>query len=75
VGPRGFRYIVDDYIAIDDEYYISVVARRATHPHQIVLEIMTETGIIGVIGYLLFFILILKEAMRLIKAKNYNALP
>lgn len=75
VGPRGFRYIVDDYIGIDDEYFISVVARRATHPHQIVLEIMTETGIIGVIGYLLFFILILKEAMRLIKAKNYNALP
>ena len=36
---------------------------------------MTETGIIGVIGYLLFFILILKEAMRLIRAKNYDALP
>ena len=75
VGPRGFRYIVDDYIAIDDEYFISVVARRATHPHQIVLEIMTETGIIGVIGYLLFFTLILKEAMRLIRVKNYDALP
>jgi len=74
VGPRGFRYIVDDYIN-NDEYFISIEARHSTHPHQIVLEIMTETGIIGVIGYLLFFILILKEAMKLIKAKNYDALP
>ncbi len=75
VGPRGFRYIVDDYIVTDDEYFISKVARRSTHPHQIVLEVMTETGIIGVIGYLLFFMLILKEAMKLIRVKNYDALP
>jgi len=75
VGPRGFRYIVDDYIDSDDEYFISTVAHRSTHPHQILLEIMTETGIIGVIGYLLFFILILKEAMKLIREKNYDALP
>jgi len=75
VGPRGFRYIVDDYIASDDEYYISEVARGSTHPHQFVLEIMTETGVIGVIGYLLFFFLILKEVMKLIREKNYDALP
>ena len=75
VGPRGFRYIVDDYINSDDEYFISTVASRSTHPHQILLEIMTETGMIGVIGYLLFFTLILKEAMKLIREKNYDALP
>jgi len=75
VGPRGFRYIVDDYIDSDDKYYISVVADGSTHPHQILLEILTETGVIGVIGYLLFFILILKEAMMLIRVKNYDALP
>jgi len=75
VGPRGFRYIVDDYIASDDKYYISEVASSSTHPHQIFLEILTETGVIGVIGYILFFILILKEATKLIREKNYNALP
>ena len=75
VGPRGFRYIVDDYIISDDDYFISRMARRATHPHQIVLEIMTETGIIGVTGYLLFFILILKEAVKLLRVKNYESLP
>ena len=75
VGPRGFRYIIDDYINSDDEYFISKVASRSTHPHQILLEIMTETGMIGVIGYLLFFTLILKEAMKLIREKNYDALP
>ena len=75
VGPRGFRYIVDDYIVSDGKYYISEVARGATHPHQIVLEILTETGVIGVIGYLLFCILILKETVILFKAGNYNALP
>jgi len=67
VGPRGFRYIVDDYIVTDDKYYISEVAHGSTHPHQIVLEILTETGIIGVIGYLIFFILILKGVMKLIR--------
>jgi len=55
VGPRGFRYIVDDYITSDYDYFISKETRGSTHPHQIVLEIMTETGIIGVAGYLLFF--------------------
>ena len=75
VGPRGFRYIVDDYIVSDGKFYISEVARGSTHPHQILLEILTETGIIGVIGYLLFCILILKEAMKLIRGKNYDALP
>jgi len=39
------------------------------------LEIMTETGVIGVIGYLLFFTLILKEAMRLFRENNCDALP
>jgi len=75
VGPRGFRYIVDDYINSDDDYFISQVARSSTHPHQIVLEIMTETGIIGVIGYLIFFILILKEAMKLIRENDFDAIP
>jgi len=74
VGPRGFRYVVDDYINGDDEYIISSVARHSTHPHQIVLEVMTETGMIGIIGYLLFFILILKEAMNFLREKNYGAL-
>jgi len=75
VGPRGFRYIVDDYIISDDEYFISDAARSSTHPHQILLEIMTETGMLGIIGYLLFFTLILKAAIKLIKEKNYDALP
>jgi len=75
VGPRGFRYIVDDYIVGDDKHYISEVAHGSTHPHQIVLEVMTETGMIGVVGYLIFFILILKGAIMLSKAGNYNALP
>lgn len=75
VGPRGFRYIVDDYIGSDNEYFISRVAHSSTHPHQIVLEILTETGVIGVIGYIIFLILILKEAMKLIRSNNFEDLP
>jgi len=60
---------------LNPDSFIFRVARRATHPHQLVLEIMTETGVIGVIGYLLFFTLILKEAMKLFREKNYDALP
>jgi len=70
VGPRGFRYIVDDYITSDDKYYISEMARGSTHPHQIVLEIMTETGMIGVIGYLLFFYIDIERSHEADKRKK-----
>ena len=50
VGPRGFRYAYKSYSAPDDYWVERGAALPTTQPHQIILEILTETGIIGFIG-------------------------
>ena len=67
VGPRGFRYIYPEYVPKDDYWMRLTYLDKATgkilpakygpnHPHQFVLEIMAETGVIGLLGYLLALI-------------------
>jgi len=59
IGVRGFRYI--DKINIDKkDPVITDVTRMSTHPHQITLEIFIETGIIGIIGFTIFWILLIR---------------
>src|SRR5690606_31994516 len=36
----------------------------STHPHQQVLEVMVETGIVGLAGYALFWLLLLRLIWR-----------
>lgn len=56
VGPRGFRYVYEDYADKDD--YMLSLDRRPTHPHQFMLEIAAETGLPGIIGYLLLWLML-----------------
>jgi len=53
VGPRGFRHAYSEFTGEND--YWSKTGQ--THPHQLVLEILTETGLIGFLGLLVFFLL------------------
>jgi O-antigen ligase len=46
VGPRGYRYVYTQYSAKDDPFH----ADGQTHPHQLVLEVLAETGLIGLGG-------------------------
>ena len=48
VGPRGFRFAYADY-ASEDDFWIQFL--RVMHAHQIVLDIGSETGAIGLLGY------------------------
>ena len=56
VGVRSFRYIYPEYARDDDPFVDKSLAKEkrtgAYHTHQIVLEFMAETGVIGVLGYL-----------------------
>lgn len=56
VGARGFRYAYPDHALADDIFIDHTVPKEQqsgpTQPHQIVLEFMTDTGSIGLIGYL-----------------------
>ena len=56
IGPRGFRFIYHDYAKNDDIFIISKSNRLnylfsknlpPTHPHLLILEILVETGVIG----------------------------
>ncbi|MDF1588099.1 MAG: O-antigen ligase family protein [Gammaproteobacteria bacterium] len=56
VGARGFRYAYPDY-ANDNDLFVDFTLPREkqtgqTHAHQIVLEFMSDTGMIGLLGYI-----------------------
>lgn len=53
VGPRGFRYAYEEYNPEEDYYLLHDETRNAaTGPHMQLLEIAAETGLIGILGYL-----------------------
>ena len=56
VGPRGFRYAYADFATAQDFWTHAEPSRIPTHPHQLLLEVLVETGIIGLVGYLLILI-------------------
>lgn len=57
VGVRGFRYAYPDYAQKDDPIVNFSLPREKqsgpTHAHQIVLEFMTDTGLIGLSGFII----------------------
>lgn len=71
VGPRGFRYVYTEHAAPDDPLRDT----GATHPHQLLLEIAAETGLIGVAGFVLFFVLALRAIWRLPSAQRRELFP
>lgn len=52
VGVRGFRHAYPAYAAPDDRWVDPATGTGALHPHQLVLEILTETGLLGLAGWL-----------------------
>lgn len=56
VGVRGFRYAYPQYAAVNDRFLgveACGVGEGACHPHQIVLEVLDDTGTIGLILWLI----------------------
>lgn len=77
VGPRGFRYAYDDYAANDDRWAepLATGGARASHSHQLLLEIACETGVIGLAGWLLFVFFLLRLWWRAGEEARSRALP
>lgn len=63
VGPRGFRTVYRDFAAADD-FWIQRGTKGQTHPHLMVLEVITETGLIGLFGYALGLLLLARAIRR-----------
>ena len=66
VGPRGFRFAFRDY-AETDNFYLQHGRAGQTHPHQMLLEVAAETGMIGVLGLALFWAALIRIAWRAIR--------
>lgn len=52
VGVRGFRYAYPKYAAPKDTFVDTASDTGASHAHQIVLEVLSETGLVGLIFWL-----------------------
>lgn len=52
VGVRGFRYAYPDYAAPDDRFVDRASDTGASHAHQIVLEVLSETGVAGLLCWI-----------------------
>ena len=66
IGPRGFRDVYRDYAARGNLFYDT----SQTHPHMVLLEILAESGSIGLAGYLFFLYLLVRNTRRYINDKT-----
>ncbi|MHB1175646.1 MAG: O-antigen ligase family protein [Sulfuriferula sp.] len=75
IGARGFRYIYPQYAAPDDPFIKLNPTSGPTHPHQITLEILVETGVIGLLGFAAFLVMMLRRTWQAMRAGNTYAVP
>ena len=72
VGVRGFRQVYADH-AVDGDWLLE--DGGAFHAHQLLLEVATETGAIGVLGWLAGLALLWRSARRRPAAARGQAWP
>jgi O-antigen ligase len=75
VGVRGFRHAYADHAAADDRWLGFDDDLGAFHAHQIVLELLSETGLIGLACWLLGAGFALRAWWRSSPAARAAALP
>jgi len=78
VGVRGFRYAYPHYAPANDHFLVAESCGEgegACHPHQLVLEILTETGAIGLLLWLAAVVLAFRAWRRVGVAARESAFP
>jgi O-antigen ligase len=80
VGVRGFRYAYPQYALANDPFVVTGgeacgVGEGACHAHQLVLEVLTETGTIGLLLWLAAVVLALRAWRRVGAAARTRAFP
>jgi O-antigen ligase len=73
VGACSYRYAYPKYAAPNDPFYNKKTG--ASHPHQILLETMSETGAIGLAGLLIFFAVLIGAWQRTGREGRRRMLP
>lgn len=74
IGPRAFRHVYPDYAPAGDLFLQANPHSGPTHPHQILLEIGVETGLIGLVAYAALWVWLLRELVRAHRQRQDSAL-
>ena len=64
VGAGGFRYAFPDYAAADDPFWNMDPPFNPYHSHQLWLEILSESGLVGALGLFALLTLLLVAGIR-----------
>lgn len=78
VGVRGFRYAYPHYAPANDHFMVAENCgdgMGACHPHQLVLEVLIETGIVGLLLWLIGIMLAARAWRRAGPAGRAMAFP
>ncbi len=79
VGVRGFRYAYPHFAPATDHFVVSAeacgVGEGACHAHQLLLEVLTETGVIGLLMWLAGCALACRAWWRVGTAARARAFP
>jgi len=79
VGVRGFRYAYPQYAAANDHFVVTTeacgVGEGACHAHQLVLEVLAETGTLGLLLWLAAVVLAWRAWRRVGAAARARAFP
>jgi O-antigen ligase len=73
VGLKNYRFVCDNQI-IDTLQNLGGIPECSTHPHHFYLEILSESGIIGLILLFSFFISFFYFIFNKIKKLNHNSI-
>jgi hypothetical protein len=74
VGLKNYRYFCDNYLKPIDLRPESQYQLCSTHPHNFILEILAETGIVGFTIFFIFFyklIIFLKSRIKVLKKQPF----
>jgi O-antigen ligase len=78
VGVRGFRYAYPKFAPANDHFLVAEscgVGEGACHAHQLVLEILTETGVIGLLLWLAGVVIAVRAWWQVGAAARARAFP
>jgi len=75
VGPRGYRQVFNKYADENNFWIRAGYPDGTTHPHLHILEIASEAGLIGLAGYILFYVLLFRLLFMEIHAGRLAAVP
>ena len=76
IGPNNYRRkcheISSDFLSKKYNFGESNIQNCSTHPHNIFFQLLVEIGLIGIIYYIIFNILLFIEIFKFFFKKNYN---